>query len=150
MLGEIVSRVSGKTLADTISDLIWSKIGTERDALITTNEHGNPMSGGGMAATLRDVARFGLVYTKNPPPNQGRIISDALIKRIFDGQNAKPDNHGMLPQKYQWDMVSASGELAKGGWAGQLLYINRDKNVVGAYFGTNSFPIPNSNLYPAD
>ncbi len=142
VLGEIVSRVSGKTLADTISDLIWSKIGTERDALITTNEHGNPMSGAGMAATLRDVARFGLAYTKNPPPNQGRIISDALIKRIFDGQNAKPDDHGMLPQKYQWDMVSASGELAKGGWAGQLLYINRDKNVVVAYFGTNLVPDP--------
>ncbi len=28
----------------------------------------------------------------------------------------------MLPLTYQWDMISNKGELAKGGWAGQLLY----------------------------
>lgn len=148
VLGEIVARVSGRPLADTISDLIWSKIGAERDALITTNEHGNPMSGAGMAATLRDIARFGLAYTKNPPPNQSRIISEAILKRIFGGSDAKPDEHGMLLKRYQWDMISAAGELAKGGWAGQLLYINRDKNVVVAYFGTNLVPDPKPEPLP--
>jgi len=34
-------------------------------------------------------------------------------------------------------MISDQGELAKGGWAGQLLYVNREKNVVIAYSGTN-------------
>jgi hypothetical protein len=34
-------------------------------------------------------------------------------------------------------MLNDKGEMAKGGWAGQLLYINRDKDVVVAYFGTN-------------
>ena len=48
----------------------------------------------------------------------------------------------MLPLTYEWDMISDKGELAKGGWAGQLLYINRDKNVVVAYFGTNLVPDP--------
>jgi hypothetical protein len=43
----------------------------------------------------------------------------------------------MLPLTYQWDMISDKGELAKGGWAGQLVYINRDKDVVVAWFGTN-------------
>jgi len=33
--------------------------------------------------------------------------------------------------------LSDKGELAKGGWAGQLVYVNRDKDVVVAYFGTN-------------
>ncbi len=39
-------------------------------------------------------------------------------------------------------MISDKGELVKGGWAGQLLYINRDKNVVVAYFGTNQVADP--------
>ena len=144
VIGEIVSRVSGKSLADTISDLIWSKIGAGHDAILMENERGYPMSGAGMAATLRDVARFGLLFTKNPPAGQGRVISDSIIKRYFAGygDQTKPDEHGMLPLTYEWDMISDKNELVKGGWAGQLLYINRDKDVVVVWFGTNLVPDP--------
>ena len=146
VIGQIVSRVAGKSLAETINDLIWSKIGAEHDGMLTLNERGFPMSGAGMAATLRDVARFGLAFTKTPPPSQQRIISDAIVQRIFGGRagdgGAKADERGMLPLTYEWDMISDKGELAKGGWAGQLLYVNRDKDVVIAYFGTNQVPDP--------
>ena len=139
VIGEIVSRVSGKSLADTISDLIWSKMGAEHDATLAENERGYPVSGAGMAATLRDVARFGLLFTKNPPTGQAPVISDAIIKRIFAGygDQRKADEHGMLPLTYEWDMLSDKGEMVKGGWAGQLVYINRDKDVVVAWSGTN-------------
>jgi len=146
VIGEIVSRVAGRSLAETISDLIWSRIGAEHDAMLILNERGFPMSGAGMAATLRDVARFGLVFTKNPPTTQQRIISDPIVQRIIGGRagegGAKPDEHDILPLTYEWDMISDKGELAKGGWAGQLLYINREKDVVIAYFGTNQVPDP--------
>ena len=141
VIGEIVSRVAGRSLAETISDLIWSRIGAEHDAMLILNERGFPMSGAGMAATLRDVARFGLVFTKNPPTTQQRIISDPIVQRIIGGRagegGAKPDEHDILPLTYEWDMISNKGELVKGGWAGQLVYINRDKDVVVAWFGTN-------------
>ena len=67
------------------------------------------------------------------------MISDAIIKRYFGGYGDQktPDKHGMLPLTYEWDMISNKGELAKGGWAGQLVYINRDKDVVVAWSGTN-------------
>jgi hypothetical protein len=38
---------------------------------------------------------------------------------------------------YQWDAVSKYGQIAKGGWAGQLLFVDCKKDVVIAYFGTN-------------
>ena len=144
VIGQIVSRVTGKSLADAISDLIWSKMGAEHDATLAENERGYPASHAGMSATLRDVARFGLLFTKNPPAGQAHVISDALIKRMFAGYGNEraPDEHGMLPRTYEWDMISDKGELAKGGWAGQLLYINRDKDVVVAWFGTNQVPDP--------
>jgi CubicO group peptidase (beta-lactamase class C family) len=144
VIGEIVSRVSGKSLAGAISDLIWSKMGAEHDAILAENERGYPVSGAGVAATLRDVARFGLLFTKNPPAGQSRVISDAIIKRIFAGYGDQqtPDEHGMLPLTYEWDMISSKGELAKGGWAGQLVYINRDKDVVVAWSGTNQTANP--------
>jgi len=136
VLGEAISRVTGKSLADTISELIWSKIGAEHDALLVQNERGFPEAGGGMSATLRDVARFGLLFTRNPASGQRNIISDQVLRRIF-GSRGGADEHGRLPLTYQWDMLSDKGELAKGGWAGQLVYINRDKGVVVAYSGTN-------------
>jgi CubicO group peptidase (beta-lactamase class C family) len=136
VLGEVISRVTGKSLADTISELIWSRIGAEHDALLAINERGFPEAGAGMSTTLRDVARFGLLFTKNPAPGKSNIISERIMRRIFSSRGGA-NEHGMLPLTYQWDMLNDKGELAKGGWAGQLLYINREKDVVVAYFGTN-------------
>jgi len=144
VIGEVVSRITGKSLADAISDLIWSKIGAAHDATLAENERGFPASHAGMSATLRDVARFGLLFTKIPPAGHSRVVSDAVIKRIFAGYGDQrtADEHGRLPLTYQWDMISNKGELAKGGWAGQLLYINRDKDVVVAWSGTNQVADP--------
>lgn len=148
VIAEVVSRVTGKSMADAISDLIWSKIGAEHDATLAENERGYPASHAGMAATLRDVGRFGLLFTKNPPSGQSRVISDAMVKRIFGGRGEKADEHGMLPKLYEWDMISDQGEIAKGGWAGQLLYINREKNVVVAWSGTNLVADPKIEALP--
>jgi CubicO group peptidase (beta-lactamase class C family) len=144
VIGEVVSRVTGRSLADAISDLIWSKMGAEHDATLAENERGYPASHAGMAATLRDIARFGILFTKNPPAGPPRVISDAVIKRIFAGYGNQrtPDEHGILPLTYEWDMLSNKGELAKGGWAGQLVYINRDKDVVVSWSGTNQVADP--------
>jgi len=144
VIGEVVSRITGKSLADAISDLIGSTIGAAHNATLAENERGFPASHAGMSATLRDVARFGLLFTKNPPAGHSRVVSDAVIKRIFAGYGDQrtADEHGRLPLTYQWDMISNKGELAKGGWAGQLLYINRDKDVVVAWSGTNQVADP--------
>jgi hypothetical protein len=54
-----------------------------------------------------------------------------------------------LSLTYEWDLISDKGELAKGGWAGQLVYINRDKDVVVAWFGTNQNANPPLGSSPA-
>jgi CubicO group peptidase (beta-lactamase class C family) len=137
VIAEVISRVTGKPLADNISEFIWSKIGAERDAVLVENEKKFPVAHAGMATTLRDLARFGLLFTNNPGPAQRSLISERIVKRIFSGRGTGLDERGMLPLTYQWDMLNDKGEMVKGGWAGQLLYINRDKDVVVAYFGTN-------------
>jgi CubicO group peptidase (beta-lactamase class C family) len=147
VIAEVISRVTGKSLAGTISELIWSRIGAEHDALLAENERGFPVAHAGMAATLRDLARFGLLFTKNPAPGQRNVISEQMLKRTFTSRGGA-DEHGTLPLIYQWDMLSDQGELAKGGWAGQLLYINRDKDVVVAYSGTNLTDNPKLEALP--
>ncbi len=141
VLGEVIERTTGQSLANMISELIWRRMGAEHDALLLQNERGYPVAHAGMVATLRDVARFGLLFTKSAGPSQREIISDKILHRILkEGRPellAKDHPPGMLPLTYQWDMLSETGEMAKGGWAGQLLYVNREKDVVVAYFGTN-------------
>ncbi|HEY2102458.1 MAG TPA: serine hydrolase domain-containing protein [Chthoniobacterales bacterium] len=136
VIGEVISRVTGKPLADNIGELIWSKMGAESDAFLVENERKFPVAHAGMGSTLRDLARFGLLFTKNAP-EQRNVISERILKRVFSSRGTGVDEHGMLPLTYQWDMLDDKGEMAKGGWAGQLLYINRDKDVIIAYFGTN-------------
>lgn len=138
IIGEIISRVTGRSLADSISELIWSHIGADHDALMIQNERGFPVAHCGMAATLRDVARFGLLFTKKYESRsaQPAIISDKILKRMVSVRGGA-DEKGSLPLTYQWDLLNDKGEMAKGGWAGQLLYINRDKDLVIGYSGTN-------------
>ena len=132
---------------DTISELVWSKIGAEHDALLAENERGFPIAHAGMAATLRDLARFDLLFTKNPAPGQRNVITEQIMRRIFTSRGGA-DEHGILPLTYQWDMLSDQGEFVKGGWAGQLLYVNRDKNVVVVYSGTNLTDNPKLEALP--
>ena len=88
--------MTGKSLADNIGDLIWSKIGAESDASIVVNEKKFPEAGAGMSATLRDVARFGLLFTKSAGPEQRGVISEQIVKRILVSRGTTLDNRGML------------------------------------------------------
>ena len=48
-------------MADLISELVWSPIGAEHDAEITCDGVGTAIHDGGMCATARDLARFGVM-----------------------------------------------------------------------------------------
>ena len=152
VLGEVIERATGQSLSNMIGELIWSRIGAEHDALLLQNERGYPVAHAGMGTTLRDLARFGLLFTKSARAGQREVVSDKVLHRIFDEGRpellAKDHPAGILPLTYQWDMLSDERELAKGGWAGQLLYVNREKDVVVAYFGTNLTSKPKPEALP--
>lgn len=58
-LGWACERASGSRMADLIADLIWSPMGAERDAEIVCDGVGTAVHDGGLAATARDLLRFG-------------------------------------------------------------------------------------------
>ncbi len=57
--GWIVSRISGKSVAELLSERIWSRLGMELDAYFQVDAKGAPSTSGGLSAGLRDMARFG-------------------------------------------------------------------------------------------
>lgn len=142
MLGWLIERITGKPLATVLSEEIWSHMGAESDAMIVINRRGVPIASAGMATTLRDLARFGLLFTESRRlVSDERIISDTHLSRITNGGRPHLLGEGrpawIRHTTRQWDEVTKSGDFGKGGFAGQSLWIAPKNDVVIAYFGTN-------------
>ncbi len=95
-------------------------------------------------AKLRDVARFGLLFTPSyEVVSEKKIISDRYLEMILYGgrpeilENARfrPTLEGVKHNVYQWDAVFDNNDIYKGGWAGQGLLINPDRDYVAVYTG---------------
>jgi hypothetical protein len=148
ILGWLVEKLTGMPFQDAFSREIWTQIGTESDAAILAPRYGVPMFAGGFLGRLRDVARFGLLFTPSSSVVSDRkIISDRHIEMLENGgrpellANARlgaPDEfeQGIVKHNVsQWDLVFTNNDLFKGGWAGQGLLVNPDRDLVAVYAG---------------
>ena len=148
ILGWLVETITGMPFQDAFSREIWTKIGTESDAAILAPRFGVPLFAGGLLARPRDVARFGLLFT----PSYGvvskeRIVSEAHVELLRNGGNPRllanarwgpPDGFEAGEVKhnvYQWDLVFSNSDIYKGGWAGQGLLVNPDRDLVAVWVG---------------
>merc|ERR1712032_1590634 len=141
----LIERVTGRAFADVLSDEIWGRIGAEADGLVTVNSQGVAAAHGGIISTLRDVARFGLLFT----PSRSTVASEQIVSAdhlrkvrqggrsylLSDSDRASP---GLLHSTYQWDQVWSDGSFFKSGFGGQGLYINPARDFVVAFFGTEA------------
>lgn len=132
VLGWLAEKVTGKKYADLVSERIWKPMGASSDAYTCVSDKGIAWPHGGISATLRDLARFGMLYTKSDiKKRKESLVSLAQLKEIFD----TPPLTGPLPLKwaYQWDIAS-DGVLMKSGFGGQALYIEPEQEIVIAYY----------------
>tara|TARA_B100001758_G_scaffold42127_1_gene33253 strand:- start:973 stop:1467 length:495 start_codon:yes stop_codon:yes gene_type:complete len=133
---------------DALSKEIWTKIGAESDASFIAPRYGIPISHGGFLANMRDMIRFGLLFTPSyKTVSEEKIISDEHIDLILTKGNPKlmqnlyqniptanmPDD--LRHNIYQWDAVYENGDFFKGGWAGQGLLINAERDTVAVWTG---------------
>jgi CubicO group peptidase (beta-lactamase class C family) len=109
------------------------------------NRNGIAVAHSGLSATLRDLARFGMLLTPSAPASGdggGRVFAQSVPRRITEGgrpEILKDTETGRRHHvAYQWDGVTDKGDFYKGGFGGQLLYVSPRKDVVIAYFGTNA------------
>ena len=151
LLAWLAESLTGLPLHEILSREIWGKVGAEGDALLAISKYGAPAAHGGLCATLRDVARFGLLFTAagrsvHPEPVIPARVLAAIQHggrpEIFDrgptGQSILGDLHGEHPRHnvHQWDYVLEDGDFFKGGYGGQGLYISPVRDLVIAYLGT--------------
>jgi CubicO group peptidase (beta-lactamase class C family) len=85
VLAWIVKRASGQSLAELLSSTIWSKLAAEHDAYFMLDSIGTESGGGGLNATLRDLARFGEIMRNKGKFNGQQILPETAVADIEKG-----------------------------------------------------------------
>ncbi len=85
VLGWLIARTTGKSVADYFANRIWTQIGTEREAFYTVDSIGTPFAGGGFNATLRDLGRLGQLVLDDGRWHGEQVIPAKAIERIRKG-----------------------------------------------------------------
>lgn len=143
-LGWVLARVTGKTVAELLSERIWSRLGSEQDAYMSVDSIGTPFAGGGLNTGLRDLARFGEMMRNNGAFNGQQIIPAEAVADIRRG--GKPEDfakagYKLLPgwtyRNMWWVTHNAHGAFAARGVHGQTIYIDPKAQMVIARFASN-------------
>lgn len=143
ILAWLVEKVTGMPFQDAFTKEIWYEIGAEADASYIAPRYGTPVTHGGFMARMRDVARFGLLFTPSySVVSDKQIITDAHLELLRSGGNPALRANAGLPtveesgishNVYQWDEIYANGNFYKSGWAGQGLLVNPQRDVVAVF-----------------
>jgi CubicO group peptidase (beta-lactamase class C family) len=148
VLAWIAERVAGRPYTDLLSSEIWQRIGAESDAVMVAPKRGVQIASNGVSSTLRDLARFGLLFMPSGRTDLDPVVSDSYLQKIQKGGRpeifnaGREDNprlvDGELPlhNSWQWDVVMKDGDFFKTGYGGQGLYISPSRDLVIAFFGT--------------
>lgn len=144
VLGWIIARVTGKSVADVLSERIWQKMGAEQDAYFSVDGIGTPFAGGGFNAELRDMARFGQLILNNGYGNGQQILPKAAIEDIKKGGDKKAfekANYSLLKgwsyRDMWWITHNEHGAFTARGVHGQTIYIDPKADMVIVRFASN-------------
>lgn len=137
VLGMVLRAATGRSIEDYFDEKLWSKLGTERDAIYLVDSTGEPMVLGGLNLVSRDYARLGTLYR-----DYGVVNGVQVIPRQWIEDSLTPDAPHLLPGPrdnsdtslgygYQWWIPEqADDEFMALGIYGQYIYVNRKAGVV--------------------
>jgi len=141
VIGWVLEKASGKSLANLISEYIWKPMGAEFDAYITVDESGFVLADHGMNSTLRDLSRLGLLVL-----NEGKVFSQQIVPEEFirDMHSHEDPNwpydvsDGTSPyyRSFWWGKGNTERDLNGYGIHGQLLRVAPQAEMVVAIYST--------------
>ncbi len=138
VLGWIISIVTGKSVAEQLTERIWSRLGMEQDAYYQVDALGIPFAGGGLDAGLRDLARFGEMMRCGGMWHGKQIIPRKAIEDIINGGNKEAfaksvygkSLRGWSYRNMWWITENSHGAYMARGVHGQAIYIDPAAEMV--------------------
>ncbi|MFH6937135.1 serine hydrolase domain-containing protein [Flavobacterium sp. FlaQc-30] len=144
VLGWIIARVTGKSVAEVLSERIWRKIGAEQDGYFSVDAIGTPFAGGGFNLGLRDMARFGQLILNDGKVGQEQIIPKTAIDDIKKGGDKKAFEKagysllkGWSYRNMWWITNNDHGAFCARGVHGQVIYVDPKADMVIVRFASN-------------
>jgi CubicO group peptidase (beta-lactamase class C family) len=131
VLGWLIERVSGGSVAAYTARKLWEPIGTEADGFYIMDGQpgtGREFSGAGFNATLRDWARFGQMMLDEGLINGKRVVSADWVKAAQ--APAGPETGPEGGYGYQWWTMANSPAYSAIGLQGQYVYIDPASRTV--------------------
>lgn len=135
VLGWIMQRVTGRTVAELYQELLHGQLGAERDAYFATDSAGMTVASAGLAITARDLLRVGVMLAQRGQFNGRQIIEPWVVEKLEAGgerRHAMPGNEGAPFYSYRshWHLHHPSKTLSAWGIHGQYLFVAPDQQVV--------------------
>jgi len=133
VVGALLESATHKPLAEYLTEKIWKPWGMEEDAKWWLESPGGMgWGGGGLAATLRDFARIGLLVLADGVIDGKRIVPQGWFD---EAGSAKQIAGKMVDYGYLWWPIPKGDPLHEGafearGIFGQHLYVNRREQLV--------------------
>ena len=148
MLAMLLEEVTGKTITDNLIDDIWHKIGMEHDAYYMVDNTGMEVALGGLNASLRDYAKFGLLYLNRGFWNGREIVPSEWVdaSHRIDEDHLRPgeniNSSSAWGYGYQWWIPGfPDDEYMASGIYNQHVFIDPKHDVVIAKTSSNyKFP----------
>ena len=131
VLGMILVKATGKSLADYAQEKLWNPLGMEHDSYWLVDDYNMEMALGGLNTTVRNCAKLGSLYLNNGNWRGQQIVPADWVKA-----STTPDAPYLLPGEnensahafgygYQWWIPeSEEGEFLAQGVYNQYIYIN--------------------------
>jgi CubicO group peptidase (beta-lactamase class C family) len=142
VLGFVLERISGTRLPELVSRELWAPMGAAEDGCFTVDPTGFACANGGFNATLRDLARFGLLYASGGEAQGRQLVPAAWIDQtrkgnpeLFKGAYREVLPRGAYRNQF-WLEESGRHVLLARGVFGQLIYMDPDAELVAVKLST--------------
>ncbi|MEV4252969.1 serine hydrolase [Spirillospora sp. NPDC049652] len=140
VLGWLVTKATGRPLSAYVRDKIWGPAGMETPMLMGRDYRGSDIAYCCYHATVRDFARFGLLYLRDGRAGGRQVIPRSWISDSTRATEPYLQPHHLTPDKpdsadntygygYQW-WVGDQGDYAAIGILGQFVYVSPKHDVV--------------------
>lgn len=138
----VVERAGGVPFATQLAERIWKPMGMEQEGSVDVDRIGTAFGGGGLNASLRDLARFGEMIRNGGQWNGRQVLPSAVVRAILSPGDpaafAATRYPGLEGGSYanQW-WHRATGQTMALGVSGQMIYIDPENELVIVRFASN-------------
>lgn len=141
LVGSVIRRATGKSLAQYLSEKVWVPAGMKQDAFWLTNYGGQEINGCCFSATLQDYGRLGMLMLNEGQVEEKEVLSSTWVKALSSSTKASRAQN--RPYGYQW-WIRDNGAYQASGIFGQLIHVDPKRDLVIVMLGAWETPTGNA------